>query len=263
MRDTVLLLLKDIIEILASSCFTEETLFYLDSKISDHRNLLKEEFPDLRLRPKHHYIEHYPHLIRSFGPLTDFWTIRFKAKHSFFKKTVRDAHNCKNILLTLANQHQFTLAYLLDMPSVFKPNLEVGHLAVLPIESLDQRLKVAIQTKHLGIDSVCLATKVFIDGIEFTEGMFISNGHTGCLPDFSKIVKILVIFNKAEFIVQPYSAWYLEHLRCYELIKNPASELQLVETQEMNGHHPLSGYTVGRRLCVVPKTFLLQQRYTY
>ncbi len=137
------------------------------------------------------------------------------------------------------------------MPSVFKPNLEVGHLTALPTESLDQGLKVAIQTKHRGTDSVCLATKVFINGTEFAEGMFISKGHTGCLPDFSKIVKILVIFNKAEFIVQPYSSWYLENLRSYELVKNQASELQLVETQEMNGHHPLSGYTVGGRLCVV------------
>lgn len=257
------MLLKDIVEILASPCFTEQTLSYLDSKISEHRNLLREEFPDVRLRPKHHYIEHYSHLIRSFGPVIDFWTIRFEAKHSVFKKTVRDAHNCKNILLTLASHHQLALAYLLDMPSVFKPTLEVGHLAVFPIESLDQCLKVAIQTKYLGIDSVSVATKVFIYGTEYKKGMFISKGHTGCLPDFSQIVKIVLVYNKAVFVVQPYSAWFLEHMRCYELVRNPAAALQLVETQEMNGHHPLSGYTVGGRLCVVPRTFLLQQRYCY
>ena len=163
----ILMLLKDIVEILASPCFTEQTLSYLDSKISEHRNLLREEFPDMRLRPKHHYIEHYSHLIRSFGPVIDFWTIRFEAKHSVFKKTVRDAHNCKNILMTLASHHQLTLAYLLDMPSVFKPTLEAGHLAVFPIESLDQCLKVAIQTKYLGIDSVSVATEVFIYGTEY------------------------------------------------------------------------------------------------
>lgn len=49
--------------------------------------LLQATFPDFTLRPKHHYIEHYPHLIKKFGPLTDVWTMRFEGKHKFFKRS--------------------------------------------------------------------------------------------------------------------------------------------------------------------------------
>lgn len=79
---SVVLELKDIVELLSSPSFTTETLTYLQAKISDHRQLLLEAFPDAKLRPKHHYLEHYPALIKKFGPLIEFWTMRFEAKHS-------------------------------------------------------------------------------------------------------------------------------------------------------------------------------------
>lgn len=59
----VILELKDIVELLASPSFTDESLCYLDAKISEHRKLLQNVFPGLKLKPKHHFLEHYPHLI--------------------------------------------------------------------------------------------------------------------------------------------------------------------------------------------------------
>lgn len=103
--------LKDIVEILSHGHFSEELLHYLGF-------LLKEVFPDISLLPKHHFLEHYPELMRKFGPLGDFWTVRFEAKHSCFKRVVHDVQNFKNILLTLATKHQLTLAYYLDLPSL-------------------------------------------------------------------------------------------------------------------------------------------------
>lgn len=85
---SVILELKVIVELLASSSFTDESLCYLDAKISEHGKLLLIVFPGLKLKPKHHFLEHYAHLMRCFGPLVDFWTLRFEAKHSFFKKVV-------------------------------------------------------------------------------------------------------------------------------------------------------------------------------
>lgn len=54
--------------------------------VSEHRQILQEVFPNLMLRPKHHFVEHYPHLIRCFGPLVHLWTMRFEGKHRVFKK---------------------------------------------------------------------------------------------------------------------------------------------------------------------------------
>lgn len=75
----ILMDLKEIVQIVVSDKFTEETLSYLAFKLSDHRLLLKATFPDFVLKPKHHIIEHYPHLIRCYGPLVDH-EVRIKAQ---------------------------------------------------------------------------------------------------------------------------------------------------------------------------------------
>lgn len=56
--------LKDILEMVVSPRFTEESLYILQSKVSDHRHLLLTVFPNCKLRPKHHYMEYYAQLIK-------------------------------------------------------------------------------------------------------------------------------------------------------------------------------------------------------
>lgn len=56
----VLMELKEVVELALCPSFTDETLDYFVCKISDHSQILQEVFPELRLHPKHHYVEHYP-----------------------------------------------------------------------------------------------------------------------------------------------------------------------------------------------------------
>lgn len=60
--------LKDIAELVVSSVHTDETSAYLEWKISEHRQKYQEFFPLKQLLPKHHFLEHYPEMIRCFGP---------------------------------------------------------------------------------------------------------------------------------------------------------------------------------------------------
>lgn len=110
----ILMELKDIVELAVSHIFRDNIIQYMASKILDHRQLLQEVFPNLRLRLKHHYIEHYPCLIKCFGPLVHLWTMRFEGKHRVFQKVVRDTHNYKNVLKTLAERHQNMMAFYLS-----------------------------------------------------------------------------------------------------------------------------------------------------
>lgn len=104
--------LKEVVELALSPSFTDETLDYFECKMSDHRQILQEVFPEFRLRPKHNYVEHYPTLVKCFGPLLHVWTTRFEGKHRFFKRMVHDAQNFKNILKTLVVRHQQMMAYI-------------------------------------------------------------------------------------------------------------------------------------------------------
>lgn len=254
----VILELKDIVEVLASSVFTEEKLCYLEAKIHEHRQLLQEAFPEFKLRPKHHFIEHYPYLIRCFGPLLDFWTIRFEAKHSFFKKVVRDVNNFKNILHTLACRHQLMLAYYMDTPTLFKPAVKVEKISVVALHCLDSSVKSTIKSQFSSVTTVSLATNATIHGTKYTRGMFLSAGSTSGLPDFGKIINVLIVENKPHFIIEPYTAWYIEHLRCYELYKNHPERHCLIQPEDLNHYSPISAYVVRGRCLLSPKAFLLK-----
>lgn len=101
----MLMTLKDIVDIFMSPVHTEESICHLESLISEHRSRFLKVFPQHKLIPKHHFLEHYPQLIQEFGPLAALWTMRFETKHSFFKKVVRHTGCFRNILLFLANKH--------------------------------------------------------------------------------------------------------------------------------------------------------------
>lgn len=54
----LVLQLKDLVELLSTSYFTLDSPCYLQSKISDHRQLLLTVFLYKKLHPKNHFIEH-------------------------------------------------------------------------------------------------------------------------------------------------------------------------------------------------------------
>ena len=63
-------------------------------------------FPEHKLTTKHHFLSHYPYLIKCFGPLRHLWTLRFESKHRYFKSIIRHSPNYKNVLYSLSNKHQ-------------------------------------------------------------------------------------------------------------------------------------------------------------
>lgn len=157
----ILMDLKEIVELVVSSTLSDATLSFLQSKLNDHRELLRVTVPDQRLRPKHHYVEHYPHLIQCFGPLVELWTMRFESKHSYFKKVVHEIRNFKNILLSLATKHQLMMAHYLSGPSFFPPSVSVQKIKTVNAGSLD------ISQKMLSIKSIlkwnfCLLPPLYI-----------------------------------------------------------------------------------------------------
>jgi hypothetical protein len=174
---------------------TEESVELLQMKIVDHRKLFITCFPNERLKPKHHYLEHYAHQIRQFGPLIACSTIRFEAKHNYFKQIVHGAKNFKNLLLTLCQQHQLMQAYYLSTVHylkcdvVFKCQKEVGFYA------LHQDVQEAIKAKFgssllSNLESFCLAETIAMFGVKYTKGLFVVTHFIGCLPSFSEIIHL-------------------------------------------------------------------------
>ncbi|KAF7654703.1 hypothetical protein LDENG_00066030 [Lucifuga dentata] len=143
----ILMDLKEDVQLVLSPSFTDESIQYMQTKISDHRQVLREVFPGFQLRPKHHYVEHYPELTKCFGPLVHLWTMRFEGKHCFFKRVIHDTHNFKNILKTLATRHQEMMAYHLSVPSFFRPHIQTASVTSVPVCTLPLVAKGFIDTQ--------------------------------------------------------------------------------------------------------------------
>lgn len=103
----VLMDLKDITELIVAPVHDDDSSARLECKIVEHRMRYQELFPEVKLLPKHNFLEHYPQMIR---PLVSQWTMRFEGKHSFFKKVVKHTSCFKNVPLSLATKHQMMIA---------------------------------------------------------------------------------------------------------------------------------------------------------
>lgn len=249
--------LKEAVELSVSINFTEESLCLLDSKISEHRDLFQKVFPGEKLRPKHHYIEHYPELIRTFGPLSDVWTMRFEGKHKFLKKAVRYSHNFKNIPLTLANRHQKMMAFHLAASSFFKPPIEIHKLNSVMVSSFPENVQNWLNQRSNKLNTVLVASSVCIDGIRYSADMVISVGSCSGLPDFRQITNIVVINTDVGFVCRLMTSWYDEHLRAYELCSSHLPTFSVTQLSEMNDVFPLSLYRVHGKQLVTLKRYIL------
>lgn len=247
----ILLTLKDIVELVVAPVHSNETIAYLESKISEHRHRLIDVFPAVHLSPKHHFLEHYPKLIESFGPLVGYWTMRFEAKHSFFKRVVRHTNNFRNILLSLATKHQLMSAYHMQETAP-KPTLIVSKLSTVPIEVLHVQIQEPLKKALPSIAQVQLSSSVTYHGIKYSVGMILPYGSTGGLPDFVEVVQIVVLETNIKFISKRLHSLYNEHFRSFE-VENSINII-IVDYQELHDIYPLAAYNVkGKRMVTLKR----------
>lgn len=247
----ILMTLKDIVELTLAPTHSCASLSYLDLKVSEHRQRLQEVFPKLKLTPKHHFLEHYASLIEAFGPLVGVWTMRFEAKHRFFKRVVRFTGNFKNVLLSLSTKHQMMMAFHWQKHGSMSP-LNVSRVSSVPLEVLDDRIQESVKELFPQLTSIQLSNAVTYYGTRYSAGMIIPYGSTGGLPDFVEIIQIVILENNLYFIVRKLSAWYLEHFRSFLL--ESSRELILVHQHSLQDYYPLASYIVeGKRMVTLKR----------
>lgn len=179
---------------LGSTQEKKENLTVTEEKISEHRGLLLTVFPYFTLHPKHHFVEHYPQLMRMYGPLRDMWTMRFEEKHKFFKQVIHNTKKSKNVPQTLAVQHQRMMAYYVDSYSLFKPSIQMDEVSLSLVSSLPENIQKLLKQRYVSQNTVLIASSVSVDGIKYSLDMIVSVGACSFLPDFRQIHNILIIY---------------------------------------------------------------------
>lgn len=128
-------------------------------------------FPDTLLRPKHHFLTHYPDLIVKFGPLIKVWTLRFESKHQYFKKTIRHILNFKNVGKSLSEKHELFQS-LLRLGSDNRLETNLYNISDFKINLYDQKIQIAIRNclQNINIENIQQCERVVYKGTEYKKG---------------------------------------------------------------------------------------------
>lgn len=85
---------------------TDYDLDKLEVAISNHLKGMIQHFPGANLIRKHHYMLHYPNIIRAVGPVVHMSTMRFEMLHKSFTKYSRRSNNFVNVTQSLTRNFQ-------------------------------------------------------------------------------------------------------------------------------------------------------------
>ena len=82
----LLISLRELVTICTKHSISKDQIAYLNECAKKYLCKRLELFPDVPLKPKHHYLCHYAQLFYYFGPLIKVSTFRFESKHQFAKQ---------------------------------------------------------------------------------------------------------------------------------------------------------------------------------
>lgn len=103
-------ILREIICIIMEPTSTKDTCKLLENLIAEHHQLYLNLFKE-PLKPKHHYLIHYPQIIIKMGPLKNLSCARFEAKHKEIKQYAKVIASRLNPPYTLALKQQLQLTH--------------------------------------------------------------------------------------------------------------------------------------------------------
>ncbi|KAK3926387.1 UvrABC system protein C [Frankliniella fusca] len=160
-------LLKQLVEYFCSHSFLKSDIPYIKDvllpKYFQLRSVVLVNAKLYPLKPKHHYMMHYPELMLKYGPLIHLWTLGFEQKHKFFKHVCRMSRNFINVEYTCALRHQLNLAYQSTGPLLPKGVTEVGAVPLSPNSHKGELKRFLVQQNFNGEYRECRA--ITVDGV--------------------------------------------------------------------------------------------------
>lgn len=210
-EDPMYLLLSAMINMCRIICaekITESQRELLNHYIYIYFDFRNQCLPNINLRPKHNFLQHYPDLIKQFGPLKNLSSLHFEHKHQYFKNIAKSCKNFKNITLTMTKKQQ-----------CFQASLYGELLAINIVCKNVNHLKNGMFNMPIPDDYLYVTKKITYLGTVYKENDVIL-----CLVDTQSNINVLFI--NSIFISKDYSdficygeiqkMWYNSILNLYE-----------------------------------------------
>lgn len=212
---------------------------YLHYLIENLITTYKTLFPENNVFFKLHLLSHYPEVISKFGPPIFYQSIRFEAKHFWFKRLVKTVYTHKNLPLTLAQRHQIYQIINIKSNTIIKPIVS-GKIKIKPVNIFNCSEKIQ-KLLHLSsiYENICTCRWVEIHGTKYTLNQYIVlkvNEHNE--PLFAKIMHIILFQNDVYFLVEQYKSLYLPEINAYAITFELAKNLIVCNHQELLYYKP-------------------------
>lgn len=232
--------LKDIVDLICAQKISLSQIAYLDILIQEYLELRKMLFPETQLKPKHHFLRHYPALFLKFGPLMRLWTLRFESKHSYFKRCARHLKNFKNICKTLSERHQMYQAYLLAGQECSKL-LQVKDSCTFFSNLYSDAIKHAVKEFAFSENNTTVMTDVQFKGTAYKKGQFLVYSNDDQM-EFGELLLILIQNDTSVYVLMNiHKGICLPEYHMYSVTKD-SHKLECVNINDLADFYPLVSY---------------------
>lgn len=229
-----------LVEYMLSPKFSRGKAKYLSEMIEEFLQSFFEIFPAVSVKPKAHFLIHYPQQILACGPPVDHGTIRFEGKHHYFTSIYDRSNNRKNITKTMAKRHQYMMYLHYKKKMVLdyeKPSVKCSR--VVSVNNLNEFIVRQVQ-------SVTNAPRItFFEGITF-EGCVYRTGNAVAVQfDEEDLIfgKVLCMFLHHELLYMIYVLLEIDfdpHFNAFEVLNS--NNYGIICSMNLVDQHPLGIY---------------------
>lgn len=193
------------------------------------------------MKPKFHYLIHYPQMLLQFGPLINTWTLRFEGKHNYFKEISKTTKKRKNLCKTLAQRHEMMQASLRGRSSFLTEDTSHSKGELFPVRLLPLGIQDIILPQVDAHESVYSVDKVSYNGTWYSKGLAVI---VGIGYKFAKIDMCFILTGNIFLLCHlGERTEYIPHLHAYDV--EFGAEVSLFRPTDLHNYYPLGIYEAG------------------
>ena len=239
----LLMQLQEITDIVFAPKITEHLLQYFSELYENHLRLFKKMYPQLSIKPKQHYLIHFPASVRKNGPPTFSSCFKYELRNSYFKRICHITCNFRNIAKTLSIRNQLvSLAYTLKRERLRNKFVKTHKFSPVRIRNLQGSDAVSLRLKMKQDDIIDYSVKANIWGRRYSIGNAVITGKVpmDCVFQFGEILSILWHNNQAFLLVKELeTVGFDDSIHCYNIKEKSVPNYLVLSPLELLDFHPL------------------------
>ena len=241
----LLLQLQTIVDILFAPKITESMLIYFSELYEEHLIPFKELNPTLTIKPKQHFLIHFPSVLRSNGPPTFNSCFKYELRNAFFKRGAHIICNFKNIAMSLSVRNQLSaLSHSVNKTRTRDHCIKTHKFTPFHIHTLNGAQSVIEKFFVNPNESILCSVKAKIWGRQYSKGNFfaVRKRPVDKTIEFGQIQTIIWFEKVAYLLVKLFNTLGEDNsIHAYNLKEEAESKFLVLNVFELLDYHPLDG----------------------